>query len=426
MGYIGLPTAVFLATNGYRVVGVDINQSLVDQINRGECYPEPGLEELLQRALAGGSLRASVQVEKADVFIVAVPTPKLADGQADLSFVRAAGESIASVLEKGNLVVLESTSPPRTTEEVLRPVLQERSGLRAGTDFYLAHCPEKVLPGQIVQEMQHNDRIVGGIDSRSTGLAVRLYRSFCKAELIETDATTAEMAKLIENTYRMVNIALANELAKVSEYLGINVWEAIALANRHPRVNLHQPGPGVGGHCIPVDPWFIVGVAPALTPLIRTAGELNRSMVDHVVARTIELLPHTQGAPRVAAFGLAYKPDTDDMRASSAELIVEELRRRGVEVRAVDPMVSNTATVPVDEAVRGADLVLLLVNHSAFASLDPDAIRSQMRRPVLYDTRNCLQRSAWEAAGFFVQVLGHGEVQHVVDAAKLAAVASDS
>jgi UDP-N-acetyl-D-mannosaminuronic acid dehydrogenase len=277
LGYIGLPTASTFATHGVEVVGVDVNPAVVSTLQTGNLHiHEPGLRTLVQAALRSGNLVIREAPEPADAFIIAVPTPFCDDKRADLSYVISAAEMIVPHLQRSNLVVLESTSPPRTTQDVIRPIL-ERSGLTAGEDFLLAYSPERVLPGQILRELIENARVVGGIDAQSAEAGRDLYATFARGEIFLTDATTAEMVKLMENTYRDVNIAIANEFGRLADRLGVDVWEAIGIANRHPRVKILQPGPGVGGHCISVDPWFLVEAAPDLTPLIRTARQVNDS-----------------------------------------------------------------------------------------------------------------------------------------------------
>jgi len=438
LGYIGLPTSSMLATHGFQVLGVDVNHQVLETLKNGEVHiHEPGLKTLIQAALKSKSLRVSHQPEPADAFIIAVPTPLLREAEegrksdrawprADLSHVIAAAESIVPYLRPSNLVILESTVPPRTTTDILIPILQ-RSGLSISRDtingeisfarqnvstsahpLYVAYCPERVLPGRILEELVRNDRVIGGVDRASAEMAKALYASFVEGEIFLTDATTAEMVKLMENTYRDVNIALANEFALVAEQLGINVWEAIELANRHPRVNILKPGPGVGGHCIAVDPWFIVQVAPEVTLLIQTARQVNDSMPAHVVELVKQALAEqrskgvegqksgdeTTSAPlhpcstaRIACLGLAYKADIDDTRESPAIKVVELLRAEGFEVRAYDPQVPM-GTVPeqvdsLEAALDGADLVVILTDHTEFRQLE-------LESHVVVDTRNVL------------------------------------
>ena len=346
LGYIGLPTASTFAAHGVKVIGVDVNPHIVETLRRGEIHiHEPGLRDTVKAALTSGNFIVSTQPEEADAFIIAVPTPfhqnKFGNynGQqfklADMGAVQSATEAIVPFLRKGNLVVLESTSPPRTTMELVAPILA-RSGLQAGRDFYLAYSPERVLPGQILRELIENARVIGGVTSESAKAGADLYSIFVKGEIIQTDATTAEMVKLMENTYRDVNIAIANEFARLADKFGVDVWEAISLANRHPRVKILSPGPGVGGHCISVDPWFFVESAPELTPLIYTSRKVNDAQPHYVVSLVKRALGSLKGK-RVAALGLAYKPDVDDLRESPAVEVVHLLQDGGAQVKAWEP-----------------------------------------------------------------------------------------
>ncbi|MGE5375487.1 MAG: nucleotide sugar dehydrogenase, partial [Bacteroidota bacterium] len=323
LGYIGLPTASTFATHGVRVIGVDVNPRVVETLNRGEIHiHEPGLRNIVEDAIKSGNLTVSAAPAQADAFLIAVPTPfheneynelegrkyKLADMRAVIS----AAEAIVPCLRKGNLVVLESTSPPRTTLDLVAPIL-ERSGLKAGTDFFLCYSPERVLPGQILRELIENARVIGGVTPESARAGRDLYAVFVKGDIIETDATTAEMVKLMENTTRDVNIAIANEFSRLAEKFGVDVWEAISLANLHPRINILSPGPGVGGHCISVDPWFFVEAAPELTPLIYHARKVNDEQ-PHFVLQKVKRAAGELKNRKIAALGLACKPDVDDLR----------------------------------------------------------------------------------------------------------------
>ncbi len=311
LGYIGLPTASMFATNGLSVVGVDVNASVVNTLRNGGIHiEEPGLKTVVRAAIGSGNLKVVLQPEPADAFIIAVPTPINADKTADMRYVVSAAESIVPHLRQSNLVILESTSPPRTTVDLVQPIL-ERSGLKAGVDFLLAYSPERVLPGQILQELVENSRVIGGIDPASAKAGRDLYAAFVQGEIVLTDATTAEMVKLMENTYRDVNIAIANEFARLSERFGMNVWEAIKITNRHPRVAILQPGPGVGGHCISVDPWFFVEAAPDIAQLIHQARQVNDDQPAYVVAKLREHFGELQGKT-FAALGVTYKPNVDD------------------------------------------------------------------------------------------------------------------
>ncbi len=346
MGYIGLPTASTFAANGVQVLGVDILPNVIETLKKGDIHiHEPGLREQFQSALRTGRLTFATAPETADAYIIAVPTPfhegeygELNDvkfKKADMRAVISAAESIVPHLRKGSLVVLESTSPPRTTVDLVRPIL-ERTGLKAGVDFHLAYSPERVLPGQILRELIENARVIGGVTPESASAGRDLYATFVKGQIILTDATTAEMVKLMENTTRDVNIALANEFSRLAERFGVDVWEAISIASLHPRVKILSPGPGVGGHCISVDPWFLVESAPDITPLIYNARNVNDGQPHFVVDLVRKALGSLQGK-RIAALGLAYKPDVDDLRESPAAEVVHLLQKEGALVKAFEP-----------------------------------------------------------------------------------------
>lgn len=415
LGYIGLPTASTFATHGLQVTGVDVNRRVVNGLQNGHLHiHEPGLRTLVQAALRSGNLKISEQPEEADAFIIAVPTPFLQDKRADLQYVISASEAIVPYLRRGNLVVLESTSPPRTTLDVVAPIL-ERSGLKAGTDFHLVYSPERVLPGQILRELIENARVIGGVNAASAEAGRDLYAIFVRGEIILTDATTAEMVKLMENTYRDVNIAIANEFARLGDHFKIDIWEAIRLANRHPRVNILQPGPGVGGHCISVDPWFLVEAAPELTPLIRTARQVNDSQPHFVVELVQKIL---KGRPlrgqRLAVLGLSYKADVDDLRESPAIEIARLLANAGATVHAYDPFHSqldlNGITVEdsLEKAVKDAELLLLLVGHTALRSLNPKAVAATTPARAVLDAVAAWSKTTWQDAGFEYHCLGVG------------------
>jgi UDP-N-acetyl-D-mannosaminuronic acid dehydrogenase len=408
LGYIGLPTASMFATHGLRVTGVDINSHIIDVLNGGEIHiEEAGLRDVFREALLSGNLVVRCAPEPVDVFIIAVPTPINPDKSADMRAVIHATESVVPHLRPGNLVVLESTSPPGTTTDLMKPIL-ERSGLQAGKDFLLAYSPERVLPGQILKEMVENARVIGGIDARSAEAGCELYSAFVKGEIILTDATTAEMVKLMENTYRDVNIALANEFALIAETRGVDVWEAIAIANRHPRVKILRPGPGVGGHCIAVDPWFLVEAAPEQARLIRQARLVNDGMPEHV----LEMVRHeVTGKGTIAVLGLTFKADVDDTRESPAVEVARCLVEAGFEIRAFDPHVRDLPPLKgclvssLDEAIQGADAAVILVDHAEFKMLTPDRL-AQMRGHTLIDTRNCLEIRIWQRSGFDIARVG--------------------
>ena len=380
LGYIGLPTSVVLAQAGKQVVGVDVNPSAVASINSGRAHiVEPDLDGLLHSVVSRGALVARTEPERADVFVIAVPTPFRGDHEPDLSYVEAASRAIAPHVSEGNLIVLESTVPPGATERMVEWILDERPDLAVadGAGFYAAHCPERVLPGRILIELVENDRVVGGVDDASTRVARDFYQGFVRGECVGTTARTAELAKLSENAFRDANIAFANELSMVADQLDIDVWELIALANRHPRVNILTPGAGVGGHCIAVDPWFIIDAAPEETPFMRAARETNLRKTDWVVERVVEALS-SEGTQTLACFGLSYKPDVDDLRESPAvEVVKKVFDRTGLPVLVVEPhieslpgeLVGKAELVEAEEAIGRAQVLVPLVAHKVFAGL---------------------------------------------------------
>jgi len=392
LGYIGLPTAAAFASHQKKVVGVDINQHAVDTINRGAIHiVEPDLDLLVKQAVDDGFMRAVTQPEPADAFLIAVPTPFKGDHQPDMKFVESAARSLAPVLKKGDLIILESTSPVGATEQMAAWLAEARTDLsfpqQAGeqADISIAYCPERVLPGQVMVELIKNDRVIGGMTARCSQRASELYNIFLKGECVVTNSRTAEMCKLTENSFRDVNIAFANELSLICDAQGINVWELIALANRHPRVNILQPGPGVGGHCIAVDPWFIVAQNPELARIIRTAREVNASkphwVVDRVKAALADCLTATgkrAADVKIACFGLAFKPNIDDLRESPAVEVTHLIADwHAGETWAVEP---NVHQLPVslaekvtlhslEEALESADLLVMLVDHASFKAI---------------------------------------------------------
>jgi UDP-N-acetyl-D-mannosaminuronic acid dehydrogenase len=383
LGYIGLPTAAILAANGVPVTGVDVSSATVAAVNRGQVpFVEPDLAGYVSDAVSSGRLRAVSAPEPADAYIVAVPTPFMDDHKPDLSYIEAAARAIAPVLRGGELIVLESTSPPGTTRRMAEWVLDQRPDLSLDGSgdrpvVWFAHCPERVLPGRIMVELVTNDRIVGGLTPEAAQRARELYQVFCQGEILLTDAVTAETAKLVENSFRDVNIAFANELSLVADRLDVDVWELIRLANHHPRVNILQPGPGVGGHCIAVDPWFIVDAAPEEARLIRTAREVNDAKPRWVLHKVLDAVAGIE-SPVVAAYGLAFKPNIDDLRESPAVEIVRDLATTFPQatVLAVEPNIDelpaelaalpNVRLVGADEALTDADAHLLLVDHTVF------------------------------------------------------------
>jgi UDP-N-acetyl-D-mannosaminuronic acid dehydrogenase len=401
LGYIGLPTAAIIARAGMSVRGVDVSQSVVDTINRGEIHiEEVDLDGLVHGVVQRGLLSAATEVAAADVFVIAVPTPFAKDGRhtPDISYVLSAAANVAKVLKPGDAIILESTSPVGTTEAVRDLIAAERPDLKmpglteAIPDVSIAYCPERVLPGRILEELVGNDRSVGGITPRCARKALAFYKRFVRGACVTTDARSAEMTKLVENAYRDVNIAFANELSMVADAMGLDVWEVIRLANRHPRVNILQPGPGVGGHCIAVDPWFIVHGAPDETPLIRTARGVNDGKIHHAIARASALVEAHPRA-RVACLGLAFKANIDDFRESPARLVAATLARRfGERIAIVEPYASElpieftdtgAALIDLDAALEDCDVLIVLVDHDLFRSV-PLAERAAK---AVYDTR---------------------------------------
>lgn len=410
LGYIGLPTAVMFANHGVRVHGVDVNSYVVENLNKGELHiEEPGLKELLDETMGSGMLTVSTNPVEADAYIIAVPTPINHDKTANLDYVRSATEMIVPYLRKGNLVVLESTVPPKTVENVMLPILAN-SGLEIGTELYVSHSPERVLPGKVFEELVNNDRIVGGVNEKSNELTEQLYKTFVKGNIHKTNATVAEMVKLMENTYRDVNIALANELAKIAETIGFNIWEAIQLANYHPRVNIHLPGPGVGGHCIAVDPYFILEQAPEAAKIIRLSRETNNNMPLYVADKVRQILK-TIDHPVVTVLGLAFKGNIDDMRESPSLKVIEHLETFA-NVKVYDPHVRNefkNKFSQFEESVKGSDMLLILTDHNEFRNLNITAASSLMRTRTIFDTRNIINPSVWVNEGFEVIKLGVSE-----------------
>lgn len=400
LGYIGLPTAGMFAVNGVPVLGVDTKKEIVDEISRGGVHiMEPGLRTIVSAAVSSGNLNVSTEVAPADVFVIAVPTPLTEKKRADLSYLFDAASMVMPHLKKGDMVIVESTIPPGTIQERLIPLL-EQGGLKVNADFDIVHCPERVIPGKILFELVENDRIIGGSSQEAAARAEKLYRTFVRGSIFLTDLVTAEMVKLIENSYRDVNIAFANELSLTCRHLGVDPWEAIRLANRHPRVKILEPGPGVGGHCIAVDPWFIVEKAPEQSKLIQAARAINDSMPGVIVERISASVP--AGAV-VTLLGLTYKADVDDIRESPSLVIASLLKDLGFLVKAVDPYVTEyegLSAVTLEEGLKESALMVALVSHSRFRSLKPQHVKALMADRRIMDIKRIFDRALWEAEGF--------------------------
>ncbi|MBC1521712.1 nucleotide sugar dehydrogenase [Listeria aquatica] len=389
LGYIGLPTAIMFANHNQEVIGVDVKEDVIKMLNNGRVHlEEPGLEAELKKAVQSGNFKAQLNVEAADAFIVAVPTPNKDDQykSCDLTYVLDAVKSLVPVLEKGNTVIVESTIAPRTTEDFVKPLIEE-AGFEIGKDIFLVHCPERVLPGKILHELKYNNRIIGGMTKACTEAGKKIYSIFVEGELITSSASAAELSKLMENTYRDVNIALANELVKIGEDLDIDALEVIKMANKHPRVNIHSPGPGVGGHCLAVDPYFIVASTPETTPLIQTARAINASMPDFVFTRTKRLMEQIDGK-KITVLGVTYKGNVDDIRESPAlEITQKLLDDDSYEVSIFDPHVDQS-WIEKDwkAATRESDLLLVLTDHNEFKTLT-EADLSEMKQTYVLDTK---------------------------------------
>jgi UDP-N-acetyl-D-mannosaminuronic acid dehydrogenase len=408
LGYIGLPTAAIVARSGCKVHGLDVSRSVVDTINRGEIHiEEVDLDGLVQAVVQRGLLSASTRIAPADIFIIAVPTPFAADGNhtPDTSYVMEAASEVATVLKKGDILILESTCPVGTTEAVRDLISKKRAdialpGLCEGRpDVSIAYCPERVLPGKILEELIHNDRSIGGLTPRCGRKALAFYKRFVKGECVATDARSAEMTKLVENAYRDVNIAFANELSMIADRMDLNVWEVIRLANRHPRVNILQPGPGVGGHCIAVDPWFIIHSSPDESKLVRQARETNDAKIQHVLSRATALM-EAHPAEQVACLGLAFKANVDDFRESPALSIAASLAREfGGRVRVVEPYAAELPRqfegtgadlVDLDSALEDCGIIVVLVDHDVFKAVPLE----ERKNAIIYDTRGIWQEAA--------------------------------
>ena len=410
-GYIGIPTATLFADNGCEVLGVDIHPEKVDKLNVGELpIEEPGLEKKLKSAIAKNNYLASTTPQESDVFIITVPTPTNTDDlSCDLTKVKKACDDITPHLKKGNIVIVESTIAPMSTDNIIKPIF-EKAGFTIGEDLYLAHCPERVLPGKIIEELINNDRIIGGVTPQCSDKVAEVYKVFVKGKLMKTEAKTAEMSKCMENTFRDVNIGLANELAKICSKIGVNTLDVIELANEHPRVNIHQPGPGVGGHCLAIDPYFIYALAPEEAKMIKLARDINNSMPQFVVDKTKDILKNVENIknPKIAILGVAYKGNTDDLRESPALVIIELLKNEGYEIAIHDPHINNENYSNFEETIENADICLVLSDHDEFKDLDYDLIVGKMKSPVVFDTKNIVKNS--ENMKEEVEIINYGKI----------------
>lgn len=410
LGYVGLPTASIIATKEIKVHGIDINPLVVESINNGNIdINEPGLKTLIQTGINSRNLRAYTTPKEADVFIIAVPTPINDEKKADISHIENAAESIVDKIKSGNLIILESTSPPGTTKKILIPIL-EKSGLKAGEDIFVAYCPERVLPGNIIEELIHNTRIIGGINKKSAEMAKELYEIFVKADIHLTDVSTAEMVKLMENTYRDVNIALANELLKIAHHSDFNVWEVIKYANMHPRVNIHSPGGGVGGHCIPVDPWFIVEKFPLTSRIISQARKINDEMPEFTYKVLLKRLKQNNiKKAKISLLGVAYKANISDTRESPALKIIELIKNNpDLSLSIYDPYVKDFKyeLSNLEYALKDSDCILVYTDHPEFKNISPKQISKLVKTKLIIDTKNALNAETWKENGFKYILLG--------------------
>jgi UDP-N-acetyl-D-mannosaminuronic acid dehydrogenase len=399
LGYIGLPTACLFANANQEVIGIDVNQETTEKLNQGKLpFEEKGLEKLFEKALL--NMRFKREVEEADVFLIAVPTPLDKEAKrADLRYVREATRSISNYIKEESIVILESTVPPGTCERLILPMLRNKA--------HLVHCPERAIPGNTIHEMIYNDRIIGSNENEIGELAKEIYSSFVKGNIYLTNLRTAEMVKVMENTFRDINIALANEFAQIAEESGVNIWEAIELANKHPRVNILKPGPGVGGHCIAIDPWFLVENS-IRSRIVNLAREINESMPRHILRLVKELGIGTHGT--ITVLGVAYKGDVDDTRETPALKFIKLAENEGYTVKVHDPYVKNFEydVLNLEAAVKDSDCLVIITDHSQFKEIDPGEISKLMRGKNVVDSRNILDLDRWKKAGFKVKVLGDG------------------
>lgn len=395
-GYIGLPTAALFAQYGCDVVGVDINEEIIENLNNGIInMEEDGISEVICKSIEENRYVASLKPSEADVFIITVPTPyKIENLSCDLSFVIDACNSIMEFIKKGNIIIIESTIAPGSMDEIIKPLF-ESNGFTIGTDLFLAHCPERVLPGRIMYELVNNNRIIGGITSKCTDKAGEVYRVFVKGKLMKTNAKTAELSKCMENTFRDINIAIANELTKICAEIDVNVLEVIKLANQHPRVNILNPGPGVGGHCLAIDPYFIYAQAPDTAKIIKLARDTNKSMPNFVVNYADKLIKNYVGDKnaKIVIFGVSYKGNTSDTRESPAFEIISGLTNLGYIVEVYDPHVENEEFFELGNKLDDSSLCLILADHDDFKNLDFELFIKSMKNPIIFDTKNIVKHA---------------------------------
>ncbi len=408
LGYIGLPTMATLGTTGYKVIGVDINESIVEKIkNRRISTKEPNLDNTINTLLSKKQIKVKSSPEESDAFIITVPTPLTINKQCNLSYVISALNSIIPLIKKGNIIIIESTIPPGTTNNILKPKI-EKTNFTVGKDVYLAHCPERVLPGNIMYELVYNNRIIGGCTVDCSRKVLQIYESFVKGKIMLTDSTTAEMTKLVENTFRDVNIAFANELAMICNRLDINVLEVIKLANKHPRVNILQPGPGVGGHCLAIDPYFIIEKMPKLSKIISLARTINNYMPFYIVSIVNKLL-HYKTNSKITILGLSYKGNISDTRRSPAINIYNLLKDQGYNLSVYDPLVNHNKirTSNLNMAIKDSDLMLILSDHDEFKKIDFKDITKKMNKKIVFDTKNIISRDDLADSDIIVKNLGN-------------------
>ena len=389
-GYIGLPTAALFAENGCNVVGVDIKKEVIDNLNKGIVHiEEPGISEAINDAIKKNQYIAQLEPAEADVFIITVPTPyKIENLSCDLTFVIEACNSILNYIKKGNVIIIESTIAPGSIEETVRPIF-EKNGYTIGKDLFLAHCPERVLPGKIIYELVHNDRIIGGVTKKCADKAAEAYGVFVKGKLMKTEAKTAELSKCMENTFRDINIALANELAKICAEIDVNALDVIKLANKHPRVNILNPGPGVGGHCLAIDPYFIYAKAPETAKIIKLARDTNKSMPNFVSKYVEKIIEnYCEENAKIAVLGVSYKGNTGDTRESPAFEIIANLKEKEYDIQIFDPHVENDKYQDFDNTINNASLCLILADHDEFKNLDMGLLIKKMKNPIIFDTKN--------------------------------------